>query len=139
MGARGPIPKRSDQRVRRNKDDAPVETVSAIGAVEVPDLGLSDPHPIVVDLWNSLSDSAQRKYYEPSDWAYAKFALHFADKLLKSRQPSAVMVSSVDAMLNQLLVSEGARRRVRLEVERDQNAGAVIDIAAALRERMSRG
>lgn len=41
MGPRGPVPKRSDQRIRRNKDDAGlVEKITTISAVDAPPLGL---------------------------------------------------------------------------------------------------
>jgi hypothetical protein len=48
MGARGPVPKRSDQRVRRNKDDGglEVEKLAAVGPIEIPDLDIEDPVPL---------------------------------------------------------------------------------------------
>lgn len=139
MGSRGPVPKRSDQRVRRNKDDVPIDTVEAIGPVDIPALGFPDPHELVVDLYRSLSESAQSRYYEPSDWQYAKFALHFADKLLKSPRPSAQLLASVNQMLTDLLVSEGSRRRVRLEIERNTQEADVLDVADLFRQRLSEG
>ena len=138
MGTRGPIPKRSDQRIRRNKDEG-LEIVEAIGTVEVPALGLDDPHPMIVDLYLSLADSAQSRYYEPSDWQYARFALHFADVLLKQHRPSSQLLASVQTMLTDLLVSEGSRRRVRLEVERSTSGGEVLDVADMFRQRLSQG
>jgi len=139
MGTRGPVPKRSDERIRRNKDEVPIEKVEAIGPVEIPELGFDNPHPVVVDLYRSLSESAQSQFYEPSDWQYARFALHFANRLLKSPKPSGQMLASVNQMLTDLLVSEGSRRRVRLEVERNQAEGDVIDIAAHFRQAMQQG
>jgi hypothetical protein len=61
MGSRGPMSKRSDQRVRRNKDDggAEVEKLAAVGPVEIPDLNIEDPHPLIIDFYESLKDSAQ--------------------------------------------------------------------------------
>lgn len=138
MGVRGPIPKRSDERIRRNKDEA-LEKVAAIGVVRQPPLDFDDPHPLVVDLYLSLAESAQSRFYEPSDWQFAKFALHFADQLLKSRRPSAQLLASVQTMLTDLLVSEGSRRRVRLEVERSQSGGDVLDVADMFRQRLAQG
>lgn len=138
MGVRGPVPKRSDQRVRRNKDED-LEKVEAIGVVRMPHLGLDNPHPLVVDLYLSLADSAQSRFYEPSDWQYARFALHFADVLLKSARPSSQLLASVQTMLTDLLVSEGSRRRVRLEVERSQSGGEVLDVADMFRQRLAQG
>lgn len=135
MGSRGPVPKRSDQRVRRNKDSA-VETIPAIGPVEVPDLGIPDAHPLIADFYESLKDSAQTQFYEPSDWQFARFTMHFANQLVKSRKPSSQMLAAVNAALTELLVSEGARRRVRLEVEREQSAGQLIDVAEMFRQQL---
>lgn len=142
MGQRGPIPKRSDQRVRRNKEEVPVEKLPTTGAVDIPPLGFFNPHPLVVSIYQSLQDSAQNKFYEPSDWEYARFALHFADQLLKSDRPSSVMLASVTGMLNDLLVSEGDRRRVRLEIDRttpEDTGGDVLQVADLFRERLAQG
>lgn len=137
MGTRGPIPKRSDERIRRNKDDVEITTIEAVGPIHQPELGLDDPHPMIVDFWESLGDSAQSKFYEPSDWQYARFTLHFADKLVKSGRPSSQLLAAVNSSFTDLLVSEGARRRVRLEVEREQTKAQVIDIAQMFEERMN--
>ena len=141
MGARGPVPNRSDQRVRRNKPETPIEKVVSIGAVTVPALGLDDPHPIVADLYESLRLSGQSRFYEPSDWQYARLACHFCDGLLKSSRPSAQLLVTVNQMLSSLLVSEGDRRRVRLEVERNnsESSGDVLQVADLFRERLMRG
>ncbi|GAB3912660.1 hypothetical protein ACFQ1S_00515 [Kibdelosporangium lantanae] len=137
-GTRGPVPKRSDQRVRRNKDDGgDVEKLPAVGSVEIPDLDIEDPHPLIVDFYESLAESAQSQYYEPSDWQFARFTLHFANGLIKSNRPSSQMLAAVNAALTELLVSEGARRRVRLEVEREQSTGQLIDVAEMFRQQMS--
>ena len=140
MGTRGPIPQRSDQRVRRNKPDVPIEKVTPLFTPSShPELDLDDPHPIVRDLYRSLVKSAQSKFYEPSDWQFARFTLHFADKLLKSPRPSGQMLATVNQMLGSLLVTEGERRRVQIEVERNKAEGEVVDIAEMYRERLSRG
>jgi hypothetical protein len=137
MGARGPVPKRSDERVRRNKPDVEVEKVSAIGCVRAPELGFVDPHPMTVDLFASLSVSAQARFYEPSDYEMARSVLFFLDQQFKASRPSAQMVAALLAQLSDLLVTEGARRRVRLEVERSVSDAQVIDVAGMLRERLA--
>lgn len=137
MPITGPVPKRSDQRVRRNKPDVEIDTIEAFGQVEIPDLGLTNPHPVIRDLYESLKDSAQSRYYEPSDWQFARFTLHFANKLIRSGKPSGQMLATVSSMLTELLVSEGARRRVRIEVEREQAKGEVIDVADMFRNRLA--
>ena len=120
-GFTGPIPERSDMRVRRNKPDVEIEKITAIGPVAIPPLGIVDPHPMVTEIYESMKKSAQKKYYEPTDWAFAKVTLHFLNKLLYSPKPSAQMLASVNSMLASLLLTEGDRRRVRIEVERNPN------------------
>ena len=141
MGTRGPIPNRSDQRVRRNKPETPIDKVVSIGNVSIPPLDLTNPHPLVRDLYESLHSSGQSKYYEPSDWQYARIACHFADQLLKSSRPSAQLLVTVNQMLSSLLVSEGDRRRVRLEVERNQSTedAQVLQVADLFRQRLMQG
>lgn len=136
MGTRGPVPKRSEERIRRNKPEVEVTKVEVAGPVPQPDLGFADPHPMIVEFWESLAASAQAQFYEPSDWAFAKFTLHFADTLLKSSRPSAQLLQGVNSALGDLLVSEGARRRVRMEVERNKAKADVVDLAEMFKERM---
>lgn len=131
----GPIPKRDSERVRRNKPDIPTDTVTAIGTVDVPDLGLIFPCDLVIDFWNALKDSAQSKYYEASDWQYARMALHFADGLIKSEKPSSMMLTVVNSMLADLLVAEGQRRRVRMEIEREQARAEVTQLSDVIKKR----
>lgn len=135
MGARGPVPLRSSER-SRNSRQPEITTIEKNGRVEQPLLGFDDPHPIIRDMWFAMADSAQSEWYEPSDWEYARFTLHFADQLLKNSRPSAQMFAGITSALGDLLVSEGARRRLRLEIERDQSKTDIIDISEMFRERI---
>jgi len=119
--ANGPVPKRSDERIRRNKPDVPIEKLEVPGTVEIPELGIENPHPFVEEFYNSLKESAQSRYYEPSDWQYARWLCFAMDDYIKGRKPSAVMFQSINSALSDLLITEGERRRVRLEIERGQN------------------
>lgn len=114
----GPVPKRSEDRIRY--DGNVIDKVHAFGVVRKPDLGLGDNvHPIIEDFWDSVGESAQTRYYEASDWQYLRVSLHFLNQLLRSNKPSAQMLTVVNQMLTDLLVSEGSRRRVRMEIERN--------------------
>ncbi|MDV6975320.1 phage terminase small subunit [Mycobacterium intracellulare] len=137
----GPVPQRSDQKVRRNTDGGEIDKITAIGPVEIPDLNIPDAHPFVTELYESMKKSAQKKYYEPTDWAYAKTTLHFLNKLLWSPKPSAQMLASVNQMLTSLLLTEGERRRVRIEVERNPIGGenSVVQVADLFRQRLAQG
>lgn len=137
MAVYGPVPKRDEERIRRNKPDEPTTVVDMIGAVTAPALGIENPHPLVQEMYDSLLESGQAKYYEPSDWQFARFTMIFINKLLRTSQPSAVMLQTVNSMLADLLFTEGQRRRVRMEVERNDSTegGKVLDVADIFRER----
>jgi hypothetical protein len=143
-GPRGPIPKREEERERRNAPDMPVEHVQVEGEVDIPALGLSDTlHPLVVDLYESMGISGQAAFFEPTDWQMARVTSYFLDKLLKSSKPSAQMLDVVNKMLSNLMVTEGERRRLRLEIERAKPPEAsnpvednVVDMYAKMHQRM---
>lgn len=112
----GPVPKRSTQRRRRNKVD--IDTVRLDDVVEVPPLMLEDCPQIVTDFYDSLRRSGQARYYEPSDWQRARLMCWHLAYMLRANKPSSVMYTALQKDMEALLVSEGDRRRVRMEVER---------------------
>jgi len=122
MGAHGPIPKRSEERRRRNKDDGPELTQAPAGAPEdLPELPDPDPnwHEIAVDWYLSLRESGQAAFYEPSDWAMARYAAELMSRGLSSdRPPNGQYVAALNSVMTSLLTTEGDRRRARMELER---------------------
>lgn len=135
----GPVPKRSTERHPSANSGKVIDKVQAFGVVKKPDLGLGDNvHPIVADFWNSVGESAQARYYEASDWQYFRVALHFLNQLLFKGGPSAQMLTVVNQMLTDLLVSEGSRRRVRMEIEREATKENVVNISDYFRDLASK-
>lgn len=137
----GPVPKRSEERIRRNKPDIDLDSVRMSGLVEVPELGMEEEnfHPWVIDFYESLKQSGQSKFYEPSDWQIARLVCVWLNTQLKrAGHPSAMMIAQINTMLTNLLVTEGDRRRVRMEVERQEVEGQLIDVASLFREQFSR-
>lgn len=135
---RGQVPKRSSERIRRNKENEVEQIPTIAEAIQAPDLGLEDPHPMISDFYESLKESGQAQYYEPSDWQFARFTLYFADQLIKSSKPSSVMLTAINSALSNLLVTEGDRRRVRMEVEREQAQAEVYDVADLFYEELTK-
>lgn len=87
-----------------------------VGHVEVP------MHPFAVSWYRSLAQSGQAKFYEPSDWQLARYlALEMARALRKPMSPMAVQ--AITGSMGDLLVSEGSRRRVRIELEKPREGG----------------
>ena len=119
MGTRGPIPKRTeDLKGHRSKDAlGSVDKVEVYGEVTVP---TPDPdwHPIATQLYLALSQSGQAKYYEPSDWAIAYSLMDDLSHFKESKARSGQMHSSIMTALTSLLVTEGDRRRLSLELTR---------------------
>lgn len=143
MGTRGPVGKRSDTRTRRNKtDEAGVEVKNAPAAT-----GVKPPaedrawHPVIKGWYRSLKDSGQSKFYEPSDWQAARFTAHYASSVLKDAEDKesrsalrAASVRQIWSMMGDLMTTESARRRVRVELirpgsgEADGEGAEVVDI-----------
>ncbi len=142
MGSRGPTPKRSAERRRRNKESKPTKGTAAPKTRKPP--ADKDWHPIAKRWYDSLAKSGQSEFYEPSDWAMAQI---IAESISRDLEPQVVAVpektgqpvfekvpmkgASLSAYLkamNALMVSEGDRRRAGIELER---AGAAEEEAPA--------
>lgn len=114
----GPVPKRSEERRRRNKD-VEIEQVSS-GT----DLPCEPPepdeqwHPIARKWYLSLAESGQAIFYEPSDWATAVYVAEAMSRNIDQDKMSGHMFGAVIAASSNLLVTEGDRRRLRLELTR---------------------
>lgn len=117
MGARGPAPKRSSERRRRNKDSK-AETVKVAGPFEVPP-AKSTWHPVAKEWYEALKISGQAQFFEPSDWAAARFVAEAVSQNLRSKRFSAQLFAAVWSAMGDLLTTEADRRRARLEIERE--------------------
>lgn len=131
MGARGPVPKRSRERRRQNKDSvAETITVDAAKPVQIPKPN-ARWHPIAKRWFLSLAGSGQAVFYEPSDWALAEYIAEAMSRNLREQKRfSAVLFAAVMSGMTELLTSEGARRRVRLEIERGDGSEAPANVTA---------
>lgn len=129
MGTRGPIGKRSEELMGHRSKDQKDSVTKAPGAsvVEVPP---ADPswHPIAASWYKALSESGQSRFYEPSDWAAAHYVAEVMTRNLESEKFSAVLFSSVWSAMNDLLTTEGDRRRVRMELQRPQQSGDSVGV-----------
>lgn len=149
IGQRGPIGKRDEERVRRNIPENPTETVQMIGTVKIPELGdvshLGETHPLIEEMYESIKQSAAVKYYEPTDWQFARMTLYVLNQELIAAQHygkpvGAMKLTAINQMLSALLLTEGDRRRARLEIERaptDSSNGKVLDVTDMLRQRLA--
>lgn len=124
MGVRGPVPKRTSQRLGHltKAEKSAATTVKAAGAVGIPP---PDPawNELAVAWYASLEASAQRPLMEPSDWAAARLVAAEMTRML-AEPPNAALLGKIWAAMGELMTTEGARRRLRIEVERRQLAAA---------------
>lgn len=132
--ARGPVPNRSDNLSRdrdANRGDRPPITKGELRPVTIPD---ADPewHPIAHMLWEGLLDSGQADFYQSSDWA---FAYSLMEDLSRYKEPqvnkstgeeyhkrSGQMLQTIYSAMERLLVTEGDRRRARIELTAPDNS-----------------
>ena len=139
----GPVPKRDDERIRRNTPDVETDKLEIEGDVVVPPLNLPfEPHPMVQDFYDSLVISGQSKFYEPSDWEYARLVCFIMQTIVTSPRPSSEMFKALQTAMSNLLVTEGDRRRLRLEIARSEKKAETEDESQALimefRQRMEK-
>jgi hypothetical protein len=110
-----PVPKRSDQRRRRNAVEGLTTGAARPCVRPEPEEGW---HEMARAWYVALGESGQSDYYQASDWAQARVWAELLSRQLASGRPSAQMLAAWDAASVRLLVTEGDRRRLRLELER---------------------
>ncbi|MEU8621410.1 hypothetical protein [Streptomyces sp. NPDC048623] len=91
-----------------------------------------DWHPIARRLWDSLKSSGQADFYQNSDWAFAYSLCEDLSHYKKSGKRSGQMLQTIYSAFERLLVAEGDRRRVRIELqepEPEETPAAVLAIA----------
>ncbi|GAA0945981.1 hypothetical protein [Actinocorallia libanotica] len=132
MGARGPVPNRESDlarpRERKGADIHPV-TKGVMRPVKVPNAP-SDWHPIARRLWDSLKTSGQADFYQNSDWAFAYSLCEDLSEYKKSRKRSGQMLQTIYSAFERLLVAEGDRRRVRIELQEPEEEGETASVTA---------
>lgn len=92
-------------------------TASAGNAPVVPRAS-GDWHPIAQRWYKSLRESGQAQFYEASDWMTAVYVAEAMSRNLEQGKFSAQLFQTVLSGMTDLLTTEGARRRARVELER---------------------
>jgi len=170
MGARGPVGKKNAEKMGHrtkaelaatevvNLDEIDDELLARAGEGMIP--ADENWHPVALQWYNSLAESGQKIYYQPSDWAIAYM---LAESISRDFKPQVVGVhpetgepiferiplkgASLGAYLkgfSALLATEGDRRRMQIELERESlkgqgkdeptGDGVVLDRAAMFRK-----
>ncbi|WP_201790394.1 hypothetical protein [Prescottella equi] len=99
-------------------------TSAPVGVVAGSVQPAGDPrwHPIAAALWEALGESGQAQFYEPSDWAFAFSLMDDLSYYKSAERRSGQMLQSIYSAFERLLVTEGDRRRARVELERADSA-----------------
>lgn len=103
-------------------------------------------HPAAREWYESLAVSAQSSMYEPSDWATAKVLASILSKAMvlldAGERGAGTLVERWQIGATELLTTEGARRRARVELERaadsdggEEAAGVVSELDSYRRRR----
>ncbi len=112
----------------RSKNEKDAITKAPSGPpVDLPELPDPSPlwDPIATDWYLSLRESGQAAFYQPSDWAVARYAAELMSRVLdcSERGPNGQLVAALNSVMSSLLTTEGDRRRARMELERKKPAG----------------
>ena len=121
------IPKRSEERRRVNKVPD-LERAPGATEVRIPPAS-KDWHRKAADWYRSLAKSGQSRWYEPSDWLTAWALADQLSKMLEDPKPNAALLTAWMNGIRDLMVTEGARRRLHVELTRDKAAPAVDPVA----------
>ncbi|AFV51325.1 hypothetical protein FDG66_gp05 [Streptomyces phage phiCAM] len=130
----GPVPNRESDLARpreRKGSDVQSVTKGVARPAKIPNAD-REWHPIARRLWDSLKTSGQQDYYQSSDWALAYSLCEDLSYYKKSGKRSGQMLQTIYSAFERLLVAEGDRRRVRIELHEPEDEGdtaAVVAIA----------
>lgn len=80
-------------------------------------------HELARDWYRSLAESGQSMFYEPSDWQTARVLAELLSRALKAGKVTASLIERWQIGATELLTTEGARRRVRMELEHPGEEG----------------
>jgi hypothetical protein len=126
----GPMPKRSEERSRRNKPENEGGVSLAKGErvpYRVPPVD-SNWHPRAKQWYRSLSRSGMREFYELSDYEMARLLCDALTEYYK--RPTAMMLATILQGMTSLGVTEGERRRMRIELEDPKEAETSASLVA---------
>lgn len=119
------------ERKRKSRGTDQITTGQLRPVTHIPE---ADPnwHQIAIEFYESLETSGQADFYQDSDWMYAYSLCDDLSYYKKSGQRSSMMLTAIMSAMSNLLVTEGDRRRVRIELtapEPEKADAAVLAIA----------
>lgn len=129
----GPVPNRSEDLARprsRKGGDQQEVTKGVAREVIVPRVSDKEWHPIAKRVWDAAKTSGQADFYQNSDWAMLYSLCDDLSYYKKSGKRSSQMLAAIMAGLTSLMLTEGDRRRARLELEAPTPEGGDAELIA---------
>jgi len=161
VATRGEIPKRSETRRRRNLP-APGEEITEAPMLPVEPLDPDESwSPVAFEMFQSMAESGQRVFWQQSDWATLYMVCDQISQLYReqyvgmrdtgrgvqeptfARKPmTGAEMAAITKVLGELGATEGARRRLRIELQRgslEKELPAGVTAIADARARLAAG
>lgn len=119
----GPMPSRRGELLgHRSKDHLEGKDITKLkggmGAFKMPELP-ETWHPTCLMIWNSAANSPlYQQLYQPTDWAMLYTHLEDLNEF-KSKRGSGLLAQVCYSGLSSLLLTEGERRRAKIEILND--------------------
>lgn len=143
MGARGPVSKRPGQKLghpmysQAASEATRVPNQSPSGPTSQPELVFpdgSEPLEVTRGLWESMARSGQAELFQESDWYACMLMVFSIDRLVREAMVKGTWKSAqlmqLRGMLSDMLATEAARRRLKIEVQ--QTVGEQADSASSV-------
>jgi hypothetical protein len=136
----GPAPKPDSKRRRYAKPksygDATPTTAPAAAASTPRTLGIDNPHPLIVSIWDTVQESCESAFYSDCDWVRLRLELWHANREMASSRPSAQAWAAVQHGLSEMLLSPAVKRRAGIEMTRDvdDDADAAVSMVGRYRQ-----
>jgi hypothetical protein len=141
MAGIGPAPKPASKRRRANKPRTwgAAEPVTAPAASpQDRELGLEDPHPLIVSMWENVQKSCEATFYGPADWERLRLELWYANEVMRNPRPTAWQ--QVQRGLSDMLISPAAKRRCAIEMKAaagpDSDEVAAVSMLSGYRDKL---
>lgn len=116
-----PVPKRSDERHghRTKAETGTIDKIQIGGPVRIPD---PDPdwQPIANYAWEAFVSSPLSVYYTETDIAFGWMTCDAIDAAYLSK--AAMKIAAAESMMRNALFNEAERRRVNIEITREEPA-----------------
>jgi hypothetical protein len=141
MACIGPAPNPASKRRRANVPKsygAAQPTTAPAASPQDRELGLDDPHPLIVQMWATIQESCESQFYSEADWARPRLELWYANQAMRGPGPMTGNTwATIQHGLTDLLVSPAAKRRVAIELQPpgpDEDAVAAVSMIGRYRQ-----